>query len=70
MGIPQIHGEWLAWSAGGGAGVWEILKNAGIDPAPDGRACLVKFCVPGRGDRGVRLFTAGLLGAPRPTCWP
>jgi hypothetical protein len=47
---------------------WEILKKAGVDPAPAAdRAGLVAVpAIPGRGDPGVRLlvaFDAVLAGA-------
>jgi len=46
--------------------VWEILRNAGIDPAPRRRACLVAVpAFSGRGDPGAAFFTADLPGGTR-----
>ena len=58
-GYRRIHGELAGLGVKVAAStVWDILKKAGIDPAPRRiRACLVAVpALPGRGDPGVRLL--------------
>jgi transposase len=54
-GYRRIHGELAGMGVKIAApAAWEILKNAGIDPAAPIRAYLVAVvAVPGRGDPGV-----------------
>jgi putative transposase len=56
-GYRRIHGELAGLGVKVAASTaWEILKNAGIDPAPI-RACLVTVpALAGRGDPGVRFL--------------
>jgi hypothetical protein len=73
VGIPAIHGE----LAGLGitvapSTVWQILKNAGIDPAPrregPGRAAFLRSQA--QGILALDFFTAGLLNGRRSTSLP
>src|ERR1019366_5975826 len=57
-GDRRIHGELAGLGVNVAAPtVWEILKNAGIDPRPGGPVLPGRSsCAPGRGDPGVRLL--------------
>src|ERR1035441_8148874 len=57
-GYRRIHGELAGLGVNVAAStVWEILKNAGIDPRPGGPVLPGRSsCAPGRGDPGVRLL--------------
>ena len=73
MGVPRIHGE----LAGLGitvapSTVWQILKSAGIGPAPrrDGPGWSEFLLIAGEGILALDFFTADLSTAARCTSWP
>jgi putative transposase len=72
-GYRRIHGELAGPGVSMAASAaWEILKKAGIDPAPRDRACLVTVS---RAPRPMRYWPATSSpptcpAAPRPTSWP
>jgi putative transposase len=73
MRVPQVHGELAGRGVKVAAStVWEILRKAGIDPAPRRSGPTWPQFLRSQAEAilACDFFTADLFDGTRPTFWP